>query len=87
MALCCVSHFNACVCALPLVKERLVLLNGIKRAIMDQTIVSLQQVIISLNPLERVILDMEPGGFCAAVTLVCLHRVTSLIVQLSSASS
>lgn len=79
--------FNACVRALPLVKERLALLNGIKRAIMDLAIVSLQRVIISLNPLERVILDMEPGGFRAAVTLVCLHRVTSLIVQLSSASS
>lgn len=72
---------------LPLVKERLALLNGIKRAIMDLAIVSLQRVIISFNPLEHVILDMEPGGFRAAVTLVCLQRVTSLIVQLSSASS
>lgn len=53
----------------------------IKRAITDLAIVSSLQAIISLNPVEHVILDIEPEGFRAAVTLFCLQWVTSVVQQ------
>lgn len=40
---------------------------------MDFAIVSSLWALIYVNPVERVILDIEPEGFCAAVTLFCLQ--------------